>query len=195
MTLSKSPRAAHSRARGFSLIELIVAIAVFAIGIMAVITMLAFNIKSNTYSKSMGMANYVAERHLEKIRSWPVYETTVVDGVTRLGINDCLSNPNTDLFGTFLYDMTGSGNTRTFELTSELYQNGVTQDCQGVLFGASGGSRNVNDGDLNTKEIKGYCNTGFRGEDFKLVRVKVVWRDPHFHKTHTIERHEYIAEF
>ena len=88
MTLSKSPRAARSRARGFSLIELIVAIAVFAIGIMAVIPMLAFNIKSNTYSKSMGMANYVAERHLEKIRSWPVYETTVVDGVTRIGINN-----------------------------------------------------------------------------------------------------------
>ncbi|MCB1152022.1 MAG: hypothetical protein H6684_06095 [Deltaproteobacteria bacterium] len=173
---------------GFSMVEVVVAIFVVTIGVSALIPMLVFNIKSNSMANFVSVANFLAEAHLEQVRSWPYYESVTVDGTNHPGI----VSTNTELFGTF-NNVTMPGTNMEFDVTVELYHNGYTQDCSGVLFGSSGGSVNVNDSILNSGSIQGDCTTGVRGEDFKIIRATVNWTDRF--GAQEIQRHAYISRF
>ncbi|MBZ0271835.1 prepilin-type N-terminal cleavage/methylation domain-containing protein [bacterium] len=194
--MRRAPRRAepmgYRATRGFSLVEIVVAMFILTFTLTAILPMLKFNMRSNTQARSYGTANYLAQQQLERVFAWPVYETTTVESVSRPGIN----TGNTELFTTKVVRV--PPDKIPYTVTSELYHNGYTQTCQPTLFGVSGGSRNVDDGDLNTGNysplLQGDCSSGqYRGEDFKVVRVKVSWSD--IFGTHEIQRHGYVARF
>ena len=58
---------------GFTIIEVIVAIGIVTIGLLGTLPMLTYSIKSNIVAKNRGIALYLADRQIEKIKSWPAY--------------------------------------------------------------------------------------------------------------------------
>lgn len=187
MRLMTIRAASLRRSRGFSLVEVIVAMFVLTIGIAALIPALSFNIKSNQRAKSYGIANYLAEKHIEKILSWSPYENQ--DGV--YGIE----SDNSELFGSFPNQMTPGAN-NVFQLSAELFHNGYSGStgCNGIRFASSGGYFAVDEGELLTGAVnQDDCASGsYRGEDFKIVRVTVSWDDRF--GGHSIERQAYVTK-
>lgn len=58
---------------GFTILEVIVAIGIITIGLVGTLPMLSFAVKSNVASKNRGVAIYLADKQIEKIKSWPIY--------------------------------------------------------------------------------------------------------------------------
>lgn len=183
---------------GFSLVEILVAMAVMVIGILGVVPMLAFNIKANVSGKNYGTANYLAQQKLEQIRSWPLYE----DYGTQRGITQ-----NNGLL--FLSENLKVGeHHQTFTRTSEVVRNGHdymgpgTNDGDGLKFVAAEIDEGtiVGGGSMNTGNVGEKSGSAYRGEDFKLIRVTVSWYDRSFGATsaerqHEIVRHMFLAAF
>lgn len=179
--------AGRRRSRGFSLVEVIVAMFILTVGIAALIPALSFNIKSNQRAKSYGIANFLAEKHIEKILSWSPYENQS----NAYGIE----SDNPELFGTFP-NLTTPGANNVFNLTAEVFHNGYSGStgCNGIRFANSGGYFAVDEGDLKTGAVnQDDCADGsYRGEDFKIVRVTVSWDDRF--GGHSIERQAYVTK-
>jgi prepilin-type N-terminal cleavage/methylation domain-containing protein len=193
-------------ARGFSLIEMVVAIAILVIGILGVVPMLAFNIRANVGGKNYGFASYLAQEKMEQIRSWPLYDD--FDALTRPGV----TINNNLLFATnVIYNEQRTTKfTRTVELGHNGFENlgGGSGDCNGLKFqsGAGGFDEDLNlggiPGSMNTGDVGEKCGGTFRGEDFKLVRVTVTWEDNNCNRylnplgcKHQIIRHMYVAGY
>jgi len=188
----------RTRRDGFSLVEILVAMAVLIIGILGVVPMLSFNVKANMSGKNYGLASYLAQEKLEQIRSWPLYE----DYGTQRGV----TRRNGFLFGS--ESLTVGEHHQAFTRVAEVLRNGYdvmgsgTANCDGIKFL----STEVNEGNiagggsLNTGNVGERCSGGFRGEDFKLIRVTVSWYDRSFGATstarqHQIVRHMFLAKF
>jgi prepilin-type N-terminal cleavage/methylation domain-containing protein len=186
---------------GFSLVEILVAMAVLTIGILGVVPMLSFNIKANISGKNYGIANYLAQQKLEAIRSWPLYEDydagNGVFGITMA--NGPLFAPESLKVGEHFQEFTRS---------TEVLRNGYdsmgsgTGDCNGIKFETTGVDEGLisGGGSMNTGDVGENCGGNFRGEDFKLIRVRVQWYDNSFgagpsQKQHEIVRHMYLAKF
>ena len=189
---------------GFSLVEIVVAMAILAIGLIGVAPMLAFNVKANAAGKNYAIASYLAQQRLEQIRAWPLYEDYSVN-------NPGITSNNTSLFNVESGIKVGEHYT-SFNRTTELLHNGYSTgyDCTsgGFIFDNSGGDYNEGNtgggGSLNTGEVGEKCASGnYRGEDFKLIKVTISWIDPlvgrrgtsTLQATHTITRYMYIAKF
>jgi len=171
---------------GFSIVEVLVALAILVIGILGVVPMLVFNVKANTAGKNYGFANYLAQEKLERIRSWPLYES--YDTTKGITVDNAL------LFGT---DYVWNENkTRQFMRVVDLVRNGYgPYDCDGILFDSGTYSEgNISGGgSMNTGDVGEKCSGGYRGEDFKVIRARVMWDDNFGH--HEIARHMYLAQF
>ena len=215
MTLPKKYKRASAGLdkAGFTMVEVVVAMFIIAIVIAGLIPALVLNIRSNYMAKNYGVANYLAQRKIEQIRSWPQYETIALDnGDVLYGIE----NSNSDLFTDEVWGGEGHpysthtlpGVKETFTVTATASRNGYTgaSDCKGYTFGGSIGN-GTDDGWLNTTPVSGSssewpedfvgsCGSGWRGEDFTIVRVHVTWTDKmRFTASHTIDRQAYIAKF
>ena len=187
---------------GYTLVEVLVALAILIIGILGVLPLLALNVQSNTAARTHSLANFLAQEKLEDIKSWPYYSDQAANGPYGITAN------NTELFPSVAETIELNNYFVTFSRTAEVVRNGWVDgdedpasgvDCAGILFGNSSGSINVNEGvvggiTLNTKLVNDkLCGSGAQGEDFRLVRVKVSWRD--LFGFHEIVRSEYIAQF
>lgn len=181
---------------GFSLIEMVVAMAVLIIGILGVVPMLAFNVKANTAGRNYGLAAFLAQERLEQIRSWPLYED--------VGSTPGVTASNSALFGVETNIFVGEHSV-AFNRTTEYVRNGYgsagwSHDYDGIIFTSGSGTMNYNE--ASTGQTTGVLNTGnvgesssgnYRGEDFKMIRVKIWWDDNFGH--HEILRHMYLAQF
>lgn len=67
--------------RGFTLIEILVALAIFSIGIMAVAKLQLWNVKNNTNSNIATMATMLAREKLEWMKSLDLHDAEMVSGV------------------------------------------------------------------------------------------------------------------
>jgi prepilin-type N-terminal cleavage/methylation domain-containing protein len=181
---------------GFSLIEVVIAMGILAIGILGVAPMILFNVKANASGKNYGIANYLAQQRLEQIRSWPLWEDYDAN-------SPGITTANTALFGAETNIKVGE-HYEGFNRTTEMVRNGYTGSygCGGnpFIFATSGGTYSEGNipggGSLNTGTTAGeYCGSGsnYRGEDFKVIRVKVTWAD--LFGNHEINRYMYIAKF
>jgi Tfp pilus assembly major pilin PilA len=176
---------------GYTLVEVMVAMAILIIGIVALLPMLAMNVRTNVASRTYAIANYLAQEKLEKVRSWPYYED---QGGNTYGI----TLNNTDLFGT----ETGLSvrNWKVyFSRTTELIHKGAICGA-GWIWGSDYGEGsfvNPNSGltglTLDTGNVNPCGSNSYYGEDFKMVRVTVEWDDQF--GTHQIVRNMYIARF
>ncbi|NLH50148.1 MAG: prepilin-type N-terminal cleavage/methylation domain-containing protein [Myxococcales bacterium] len=205
MKRTNARRAGFGSQTGYSLIEVIVAISILVIGILATVPMLAFNVKANTSGGKFGYANYLATRKLEQIRSWPIYA-----GNSGLSTADTtgIGIANTKLFPSGATEAILSDNgIETYYITTTILRNGYDTlfsgggDCAPYLFKTSpttgkgyDESAGIASGtSLNTFTTGEYCSSGTRGEDFKIIRVRVQWNDNF--GLHTIYRFQYIAGF
>ncbi|MDP8256129.1 MAG: prepilin-type N-terminal cleavage/methylation domain-containing protein [Candidatus Alcyoniella australis] len=183
---------AQRDAKGFTLIEVVVAMGILTIGILALIPALLFNIKSNTLARNRGVANQLAVQKLEVVKSWPTYYS--YSSANR----GAYSGANTYLYGSETVNV--SNNPVPFTRTTSLYTNGTTADCgTAILFGnnTNGAARNLNEGNpspvaLNTGGVSssGCGASQYRGEDFRIVLVTVTWID--LFGGHSIERYQYL---
>jgi prepilin-type N-terminal cleavage/methylation domain-containing protein len=181
---------------GFSLIEVVIAVTVLTVGILAVVPMLTFAIKANRTGKDYAFATFLAQQRLEQVYAWPFYEDAdpsapaAYPGVTQAGVAGETAGNGT-LFGVEnVLDDTG----RQFMRTTELVRNGYLSNnvvwggssgfSEGDVYtGASGswnsngqytgGSWNDAGASLNTNAVAE--STGV--EDFKMIRVRVTWYD------------------
>ncbi|MDP8256045.1 MAG: prepilin-type N-terminal cleavage/methylation domain-containing protein [Candidatus Alcyoniella australis] len=184
-------RCIDSRA-GFTLIEVVVAMGILTVGILALIPALLFNIKSNTLARNRGLANQLAVQKLEHIKSWPLYYD--YDSTNR----GSSSVANTTLYGTEPISVTNTP--VQFTRSTSVYTNGTTADCgTAILFGSSthGVTHNLDEGDpgvvlLNsgTVSASGCGSNQYIGEDFRIVLVTVTWIDRF--GGHSISRHQYL---
>lgn len=74
----ESPMKAQTTAldqSGFSLVELLIAIALFSIGIMAVASMQEIAIRQNSHANSIAAASAIAQEVMENVQSWPVSDS------------------------------------------------------------------------------------------------------------------------
>jgi type IV pilus assembly protein PilV len=109
---------------GFTLIELMVALTLLAIGIFAVITMQVTGIKSNSIANRLSAANALAQETMDDIMSWDISDARVNTTSSVDGVYD-LNGPNIDGTDTTI---TGAG---TFRATYSTIKNtpvtGTTQ--------------------------------------------------------------------
>ena len=70
---------ASSRQAGFTLIEVLVALSIFAIGLLAIAGMQLTALKSNSYAYSITAINAVASGVMEEIISWAPDDPRLVD--------------------------------------------------------------------------------------------------------------------
>ncbi|HPM77851.1 MAG TPA: prepilin-type N-terminal cleavage/methylation domain-containing protein [bacterium] len=194
---------AHQQQKGFSLVEIIVAMAILTFGILAVVPMLALNVRANLAARNYGTAVFLAQQKFEEVRSWNLWED--VDCVPQQAAHaKCgITNDNWMLTGTETNIEINGIDTR-FDRTTTVLRNGYETgagDCKAVIFTSGSGAIPVNEatglpantGSLNTGAVGAACSGGTRGEDFKFIRVTVSWDD--MFGDHTITRHMYIAAF
>ncbi len=182
------------REAGFSLLEVLIAIMILTVGILALVPMLAFSIKANSLGKDYAFANFLAQQRLDQIYAWPVYQDVVLTNPTQY---PGVTANNAKYFGTeTVYDDRG----RAFTRVSEVVRNGYLGSANNVIWSST--STNTNEGaisnptdpnnpqnnnwqpisgaSLNTGASVGEWDTtngGYRGEDFEMVRVRVSWYD------------------
>jgi len=83
--------------KGFTLVELLIALVIFAVGILGVATMQTTSIKGNSKSRQISEASNVAADQIEKIMSLKYDDAILTDGAgTHDGIDglDDLSSPD-----------------------------------------------------------------------------------------------------
>jgi type II secretory pathway pseudopilin PulG len=174
------------------MVEVIVAMAVLIIGIVALLPMLALNIRANVSSRTYSIANYLAQEKLERVRSWPMYEdqSNALRGITAA---------NLELFNTEV-NLTLNDWKVFFDRQTELVHNGYSGGActNGYIYGVNIDEGNFNNGSsigltLNTGNVNPCAGGGYSGEDFKLVRVSVSWND--VFGFHEIVRHMFISKF
>ncbi|MDP8256043.1 MAG: prepilin-type N-terminal cleavage/methylation domain-containing protein [Candidatus Alcyoniella australis] len=179
---------------GFTLIEVVVAMGILTVGILALIPALLFNIKSNTLARNRGLANQLAVQKLEHVKSWPIYYDYSTSN------RGSASGSNTTLYGNETVSVTNSP--LSFTRSTSVYTNGTTADCgTAILFGntGNGAARNLNEGDpggvlLNSGTVtaSGCGSNQYRGEDFRMVLVTVTWIDRF--GGHSIDRYQYLKK-
>lgn len=77
-----------SRTSGFSLIELMIALFVFAIGMLAVTAMCLISIQGNSLANRMTQANFLAQSKMEELLSEPdMGALDLQDNLTETGID------------------------------------------------------------------------------------------------------------
>ena len=158
---------------GFSLVEVVVAIAIVAIGMTSTLSMLAFAVRSNTSSRARGTALYLANQQIEKVRAWPAYLNQTDDydssnyGVHGIDLeNDALfeGEEGTDWFGASQYvqenNLKVNWSTTTFRRRTWIQQNGYFQtDCDGVVFKGTSGPGIFNEGRIYSYYEDGYLTS------------------------------------
>lgn len=177
---------------GYTLVEVVVAMAVLIIGIVALLPMIAINIRSNLASRTYSIANFLAQEKLEKVRGWPLYDD-ISPTAGPYGITDNNLALFSDEFSVNVKNWNVSFTRRT-----KLLHNGHTVSCNGILFGTSVDEGSFTNGaatglTLNTGNVNPCGGGGYRGEDFKMVRVEVEWQDAM--GFHQLTRNMYIARF
>ena len=172
-------------ADGFTLIEVIVAMGILTIGILAIIPALLYNVRSNTFARNRGIATDLAKAQLEGIKAWPLYDNYG----TALGVYPA----NSTLFGSNVIQV---GHTKTsFTVNTSMLRN-ISTCGEAILFGsnANGLTKNLDEsGALNTGNVdhgSGCSEGAYEGEDFKSVGVTVTWVDQF--GPHALHRHGYV---
>jgi prepilin-type N-terminal cleavage/methylation domain-containing protein len=74
------------KSQGFTLIEVMIALAVLAAGLLALATMQIVSIRSNAFSSEMTSASMVALRELEELRNMD-YDAVTASGPTTLPVD------------------------------------------------------------------------------------------------------------
>lgn len=182
----------HSRTDGYTLVEVIVAVFILTVGLVAILPMLALNLQTNLNARIYSAANFLAQEKLEKIKAWPVYEQ-ITPSTNLYGQSDFWNESEVELSE----DNVGMA----FSRVTSVFHNGHTVDCDGILYDSLVGD--IDDELMNTglvvpegANVDNPCDPGeYRGEDFKLVRVVVSWSDSFGLKDHSISRFAYIAKF
>jgi prepilin-type N-terminal cleavage/methylation domain-containing protein len=78
-----------TRAAGFSLIEVVIAIAILSIGLLSVALLVSGTLNSGTRSRYMNIANVLASEKLDNLNKWPSSDPNVAAGGSLTGPATC----------------------------------------------------------------------------------------------------------
>jgi len=81
----------QSRATGFSLIEVVIAIAILSIGLLSVALLVSGTLSAGTRSRYMNIANVLASEKLDNLNKWPSSDPNVAAGGSLTGPAMCVS--------------------------------------------------------------------------------------------------------
>jgi type IV pilus modification protein PilV len=81
----------RSRLRGFTLIEVLVSIAILSIGLLSVGALIASTMNTGTNSKFINMANTLASEKLDTLSKWPSTDPNVAAGGALTGPATCVA--------------------------------------------------------------------------------------------------------
>jgi type IV pilus assembly protein PilV len=80
--------------RGFTLLEIVIAIGILSFGLLAIASMQTSAIKGNTSALGLTEAMTLAQNRIEQMMSWPYADTRLTDsGGSRTGVNGLGDNP------------------------------------------------------------------------------------------------------
>jgi len=149
---------------GYTLVEVLVAVVFFALGILSLYRLQAGSVQTNSQSNMITQATLLAQSRMEQLLALPYLAPPLLD-TDRDGTNQ---DPERDLFDNVTIDGSGSG-------LAETSGFGLS-DTNGAGISASDGSDPLN-------PINGiysvYWNIAvdYQVADTKTIRVIVTWRD------------------
>lgn len=79
----------HSGAAGFTMIEVLVSIAILSIGLLGVALLIGTTVSTGTKAKYMSMANVLASEKLDNLNRWPANDPNVAPGGSLAGSSIC----------------------------------------------------------------------------------------------------------
>ena len=123
-----------ANARGFTLIEILVALAIFSIGILAVAKMQIWNVNNNSNSNITTIATMLAREKLEWIKSKDLSDSEMTPGGPYYDPNNPI-NANGDTGGMFnrswvVTDPDGENTTRQIAMTVSWSRQGKTRQVE-----------------------------------------------------------------
>jgi prepilin-type N-terminal cleavage/methylation domain-containing protein len=118
--------------RGFSLIEVLVAIAIFAVGVLAVAKMQYWNTRNNTTGNITTQATMLARQKIEELKSLDFGEADMALGNHPDPNNPIDENGNSGGIYTRQWDVTNplGGSTRQIQVTVSWTRHGQTRDIE-----------------------------------------------------------------
>lgn len=120
--------------KGFSLIELIIAITIFAVGLLAVTSMQMTSVKGNADSQYISEATYLGQEQLEKLLNLPFDDADLTD-TTATGTPHTLTNGNF-IYNWLVTDDDILTNTKTIQLDVTYNNRGITKQTRIVAVKA-----------------------------------------------------------
>jgi type IV pilus modification protein PilV len=85
----ESSRACEAAERGFTLVEVVVSIAILSIGLLSVAALIGTTMNSGTNSRYVNMANILASEKLDTLNKWPSTDPNVAAGGALTGPAVC----------------------------------------------------------------------------------------------------------
>lgn len=79
----------NSRARGFTLVEVLISITILTVGLLGMAALIGSTLATGTSSKYMNMANVLASEKLDSLNKWPSNDPNVSAGGALAGPNTC----------------------------------------------------------------------------------------------------------
>ena len=120
--------------RGFTLIEILIAIAIFSIGVLAVAKMQLWNAKNNTTGNLTTMATLLGRAKIEELKGHDITDTELTTGTYEDSDNPIDADGNPGGIFTRQWTVTnplGGSNTRQIEV--QVSWNGLGQNRNVVL--------------------------------------------------------------
>ncbi|HYM07207.1 MAG TPA: prepilin-type N-terminal cleavage/methylation domain-containing protein [Terriglobales bacterium] len=91
-----SNKSQDALARGFTLIEVLISIAILSIGLLSVAALIGSTMNSGTTARYMNMANTLASEKLDMLNKWPSTDANVAPGGSLTGSATCNANEYCD---------------------------------------------------------------------------------------------------
>lgn len=168
-----------SSAKGYTLVETLVAISIFTLSILALMSVLASGISNTNYAKQKIIASYLAEEGIEFMRNvrddYMLYDNSWVNFKTAINKCGTPGTPKNCYFDDQILDFSNPNMPITDNLIKSC-GSGVNDPCPNLLFNSNTGKYNyVSGADLGFARTIQAVYPGDSSDDIKILST-VSWK-------------------